>query len=60
MNSYCCQIVSVTGRVLEIFFEDFLDAVNECTEHSLDGTQRQAYVYRYPDMVNPICSARIL
>jgi hypothetical protein len=54
-KNYCCQIFSVSGRILEIFYEDYLEAVRECTAA---GTK--AFVFRYPDMETPIASARIV
>jgi len=55
MKDYCCQIFSVSGRVLEVFYEDYFEAVRKCTAA---GTK--AFVFHYPDMKNPICVARII
>lgn len=55
MSPYCCQIISVSGRVLEIFYEDFLEAVRECTYADFAV---QAQVFKYPNMKDPICVAR--
>lgn len=56
-NEYCCQIHSASGRVLEIFHNDFLEAVRECTYAEKQGATL-AMVFHYPDMDNPICVAR--
>jgi hypothetical protein len=60
MKEYVCQINSVSGRILEIFFEDYLDAVRTCTESIAKDQATQAVVFHYPNMTNIICSARII
>lgn len=60
MKDYCCQIFSSSGRILEIFYEDYLEAVREATKSVHEQDAKQAYVFRYPDMDNPIGSARII
>lgn len=60
MNNYCCQFMTNSGRILETFHEDFLEAVNKCMHRSeLEGI-KSAQVYHYPDMKNPIVVARIM
>ena len=55
MKDYCCQVHSVSGRILETFYENFFDAVHECVqaEHCISSR-----VYRYPNMKEPICVAK--
>lgn len=60
MKDYCCQIVSTSGRVLEIFFEDYLEAIREATKSVHEKHATQAQVFRYPDMDHPIGSSRII
>lgn len=59
MKDYCCQIMSVSGRVLEIFYEDYLEAVRRATKSVYDGVATQAQVFKYPDMENPVAASRI-
>ena len=54
-KDYCCQIFSVSGRILEAFYEDYFEAVQKCM-----AADAKAFVFKYPDMKNPICSARII
>jgi hypothetical protein len=60
MKDYCCQIISTSGRVLEKFYEDFFDAVRECTSAAQGGNAVKSQVFRYPDMNTPICVARLV
>jgi len=60
MKDYCCQIQSVSGRILEIFFEDYLEAVREATKRVHERQAKAARVFRYPDMEHPIGSSRII
>jgi hypothetical protein len=58
MKNYCCQVFSISGKVLETFYEDYLEAARECTKASDHATQ--AFVFHYSDMKNPICAARVI
>lgn len=57
LNEYCCQIFSTSGRILETFHKDYLEAVRKCT---MAPNAITAFVFHYPDMENPICVARII
>ena len=59
-KEYCCQVLSVSGRILETFHEDFLEAVRKCTARSNNDGIVKSFVFHYPDMENPICVARIV
>ena len=54
MKDYCCQIISVSGRVLETFYEDMSEAINKCDTALKTGHAVRAQVFKYPDMDNPI------
>lgn len=60
MKDYCCQVVSVSGRILETFHEDYLEAIRKATQMVHDRQAKQGLVFRYPDMTNPIGAARII
>jgi hypothetical protein len=60
MKDYCCQIYSSSGRILEIFHEDFLVAMREATKSVHEQGAKRAYVFRYPDMTNPIGASRTI
>lgn len=60
MNDYCCQVVSVSGRILETFHEDYLEAIKKATKMVHERQAKQALVFRYPDMTNPIGASRIV
>lgn len=57
-HDYCLQIHSASGRVLEIFYSDFLEAAQRCTESVEVGYAVQAFVFHYPDFENPVISGR--
>lgn len=59
MKDYCCQIQSTSGRILEIFYEDFLEALQHAVKTHEAKTGR-AQIFHYPDMENPICVMRII
>ena len=48
MKEYCCQIF-ISERILEIFYEDYFEAVEKC-----NNAETKAFVFKYPDMENPI------
>ncbi len=60
MKDYCCQIISNSGRILEIFFEDYLDAIKKATQAVHERQAKRAQVFRYPDMEHPVGSSRVL
>lgn len=60
MNDYCCQVVSISGRILETFHEDYLEAIKKATMMVHERQATQGLVFRYPDMKNPIGAARII
>lgn len=60
MKDYCCQIVSSTGRMLEIFYEDYLEAIKQAIKSVHEQEAKRALVFKYPDMTNPIGAARII
>ncbi|HEY5268667.1 MAG TPA: hypothetical protein VII94_06135 [Candidatus Saccharimonadales bacterium] len=59
-KEYCCQVFSITGKILETFHENFLEAVRKCTARGANDGIIKASVFHYPDMENPICMARIV
>ena len=59
-GEYCCQIFSVSGRILETFHEDYLEAVRKCTYRGDNDGVIKSFVFHYPDMKNPICAARVI
>lgn len=60
MNNYCCQIHSLSGRILEIFYEDFFDALNKCAQESQNKNAKLIRLFNYPNMNVPVCVMRIL
>jgi len=55
-KNYCARIVSASGELTELFYEDFLDAVIKCTKSE---SAKEAKVFKYPNMKDPICIMRI-
>lgn len=60
MKDYCCQISSASGRILELFFEEYLEAMVWATKSVSEQGALRAEVFRYPDMTNPIGASRVI
>lgn len=54
MKEYCYQLHSISGRILEIFYETQEKAEKEAKKAMESGYAKLVMIFKYPNMKTPI------